>query len=288
MLNLGRAGAFLLFLSILALTATTVRTTPAGQGGGALPDPIELMREVRDAALLDYEVQSGFTYIEERRDLRVSKLGKVEVGPLRTFQVFPASRPGRTYKRLVAVDGRPLDPEELARRDREHQRHLAEQAERERNETPGERAMRLREEREELDERNAILHDAFAVFEPAIEGRETMDGRAVFRVALTPREDAPVKTREGRWMKEMAGRAWISESGRQIVKLDLEAQDDVTIGWGILGRVHEGSRFVFSRRLVDGVWLPAEVVVDATGRTLLFRTFDIDVVTRYSNYARMP
>lgn len=283
-----RAETLLALLCIPVLLAVPVRTLAAGQDGGSLPDARELMREVREAARLDAELQSQFSYLEERRDFRISRLGKVAAGPLRTFEVFPSSRPGRTYKRLIAVDGKPLPPEELARRDREHERHLAERAARERNETPDQRAERLRRERAEIEERNAILDDALAVFEPEIEGRETIDGQPVFRLTLTPRRGARVRTREGRWMKEMAGRVWIAEADRQIAKVDLEAQDDLTIGWGILGRVHEGSRFVFARRYVEGVWLPAEVVFDATGRTLLFRTFDIDVVTTYSNYSRQP
>ena len=70
-------------------------------------------------------------------------------------------------------------------------------------------------------------------------------------------------------------------------KLDMRALDDVSIGWGILGRVHEGSRFVFSRRRFEGAWLPSQVIFDATGRTLLFRKFDVDVVTTYSGYKRV-
>ena len=74
----------------------------------------------------------------------------------------------------------------------------------------------------------------------------------------------------------------------QVARLEMRARDDVTIGWGILGRVHEGSRFVFTRRKFENAWLPAEVVFDATGSTLLFRKFDIDLVTTYSGYKRIP
>ena len=274
----------LLFVLATALPASpSTRNTP-GQG---FPDPGVFIRQVRDAVRLDYELQSQFTYTEERRDVRVSPLGKVEVGPLRTFEVFPSSRPGRTYKRLVAVDGKPLSPDELARRDREHEQHLAKLDERERRETLQDRAERLEEARKELAERDAILDDVLAVFEPAFEARELIDGQEVFVIALTPREHARVTTRVGRWLRDFAGRVWIAEAGRQIVRVELRAEDDVTIGWGILGRVHEGSRFTFSRRRVGDAWLPAEVVFDASGRTLLFRRFDIDLVTTYSNYERI-
>jgi hypothetical protein len=43
--------------------------------------------------------------------------------------------------------------------------------------------------------------------------------------------------------------------------------DDVSIGWAIVGRIYEGSRFVFSRRTIEDTWLPAEVIFEpADGR----------------------
>ena len=141
--------------------------------------------------------------------------------------------------------------------------------------------------REEAAERDAILEDALAVFDATFESRELIDGEQVFAIALRPRDDARPKTRPGRWMKKFAGRVWIAEAGHQIVKLDLRAVDDVTIGLGIVGRVHEGSRVVYSRRRFEDAWLPSELIFDATGRTLLFRPFDIDVVTTYSAYKRI-
>jgi hypothetical protein len=220
--------------------------------------------------------------------MRVTKLGKVEIGAQRTFEVYPSAVPGRTYKRLIAVDGQPLSDAELARRDAEHAADVAEEAARRQRETARQRDARLKQEADARRERDAIIADGFAVFEPKITGREVLEGHSVFVVALTPRPDARVTTREGRWMKQFEGRAWISEQDYQVARLEMRARDDVTIGWGIVGRVHEGSRFVFARRKFENAWLPAEVVFDATGRTLLFRKFDIDVVTTYSGYKRIP
>jgi hypothetical protein len=255
--------------------------------GSAYPDASAFFQKVREATRLDYELQSEFSYREERRDVRISKLGKVEVGAPRTFEVFPSSRPGHTYKRLIAMNGVPLSADELARRDREHQKNLENQRAEQSRETPADRKARLEKEAEELAERNAVLDDALAVFQGTFIGRETIDGATVYVLSVTPREHARVRTREGRWLKSFAGTVWITADDYQIVKLDMRAQGDVSIGWGILGRVHEGSRFVFARRRFEGAWLPSQVIFDATGRTLLFRTFDLDLVTTYSGYKRV-
>jgi hypothetical protein len=271
-------------LTIVSLFALAARM-PAQ---GTLPDGAEIARRVRDVIRLDYELQAQFSYVEQRRELRVTKLGKVEIGAQRTFEVYPSAVPGRTYKRLIAVDGKPLSEAELARRDAEHAADVAEDAARRQRETARQRDARLKEEADARRERDAIIADGFAVFEPKITGREVLEGHSMLVVELTPRPGARVTTREGRWMKHFEGRAWIAEEGYQVARLEMRARDDVTIGWGIVGRVHEGSRFVFARRKFENAWLPAEVVFDATGRTLLFRKFDIDVVTTYSDYKRTP
>jgi hypothetical protein len=185
------------------------------------------------------------------------------------------------------VNGVQLEPAELARRDAERQRSLRAAEERRRTETPEQRSARLQKEADEKHERDAVLDDALAVFQVTFTHRETIDGRPILIGKATPDPDGPVITREGRWFKQFAGDVWISETDHQIARLDMRALDDVSIGWGIVGRVHKGSRFVFARRKVEDTWLPSEVTFQATGRTLLFRRFHINTTTTFSDYRRV-
>ena len=274
-------------LSIALLAITAGIAPPGGTRQGPVPNPADVLRRAREGARLDYELQANFTYIEQRRDVKVSRLGKVSVGPLRTFEVYPSREAGRTYKRLVAVDGKPLPPSELAWRDAEHQENVRREAEKHRRETLEQRQERRAADERERRERDAMLDDAVAVYEGTFVGRDRLDGERVLVLDVTPRPAARVTTREGRWMKQFAGRVWIGEDDDQVAKLDMRAREDVTIGWGVVGRVHAGSRFMFSRRKFDGTWLPAEVLFEGTGRTLLFRTFHVSAVTTYSGYKRV-
>src|SRR5690242_2393374 len=90
------------------------------QAAATLPTSDELARKLRQSLKLDPQIQKDYTYVERRRDIRISKLGKVTISPLRTFEVFPSDQPGRTYKRLIAVDGVPLSAAERAERDAAH------------------------------------------------------------------------------------------------------------------------------------------------------------------------
>jgi hypothetical protein len=289
-------------LAVSGVSPTTVHGQPATPGqqvsatagapgataaDAALPDVNTVLTAVRGRLQLDRELQQQYTYLERRRDVKVSKLGKVFVGPLRTFEVYPSAKPGRTYKRLVAVDGTPLPRADLERRDAEHRAHVLAMVEQEQHETAEQKEKRQKKEAEDLREQKALIDDAFAVFDVKLTGREMLDGHRVIAGTLTPRPNAKTRTDEGKWMKKFRGRAWVSADDYQVVKVEMEAIDDISIGWGIIGRVHDGSRFTFTRTKVnEEIWLPAEAKFEASGRTLLFRKFQIFTVTSFSDYKK--
>ena len=251
-----------------------------------LPDVNVILDKVKSRIRLDRELQTQYTYLEKRRDVKLSKLGKVTVGPMRTFEVYP-SEPGRTYKRLVEIDGKRLPAAELEQRDAAHRQHLLDMVEQEKNETPQMRAKRQQEDAKDLREQRELIDDAFAIFEVKLTGREMLDGQRVIAATLTPRQNVQTKSDEGKWMKRFKGRAWVSDADYQVAKIEMEALDDISIGWGLVGRVHQGSKFTFTRTKVnDEVWLPVEMKFEASGRTLLFRKFQIFTVTSYSDYKK--
>jgi hypothetical protein len=270
----------LVFGALAALVAS-----PAAQDQ-PLPDPKVFGAEVRKRALTDRELQSHYTFIENRQEITVSKLGSVNNGPVKTYEVYPSVEPGNTYKRLIAVNGVPLSPEELARQDRKHRDDVLREAEKRRRESPDERDRRLREEAKEQTEWNRTLDEVFDVYDIRLVGRETLNGHVTVVATLEPRPSARPKTDGGKWMKRVRGRLWISESDYQVAKAEGEVIDDVPFGWGILGRLHAGTVAEFERTKVnDEVWLPAREIIRGTGRAL-FRRFSIDTVTTYSDYKK--
>jgi hypothetical protein len=279
---LGYGPRALLFLAVLGGLVPIQKSSSADCQSPPL-DLTAFAREVRETMRREYAEPGRFTYLENRRDVDISRLGKVSVGPLRTFEVYPRS-PIEDYKRLIAIDGKPLDPAELARRDAEHQRNLKRQTAREAAETPLRRAARLRKVADEIREREAILDDAAAVFELELVCREVLDGQPVIVVSLKPRPDARVTTREGGWMKKFAGRMWVAEAGRHIARVRLHAIDDVSIGWGVVAQIEAGSGFDYLRKRVGDAWAPLQLTIEGSGRTLLFRRFQVKTVTTYSNH----
>ena len=252
-----------------------------------LPDPKAFGAEVRRRVLTDRELQSQYTYIEKREEIEVSKLGKVSAGPVKTYEVYPSVEPGNSYKRLIAINGAPLTPAELARRDAIHRDDVLREAAKRARETPQERDGRLRKEAKERAEWNRTLDEVFEVYDIRLVGREMLDGHATVVATLEPRPSYKPRIDNGKWMKKIRGKLWINETDYQVVKAVGEVIDDVTFGWGVLGRLHEGTVAEFVRRRVNGeVWLPARVEIKGTGRALLFRRFTISSVTVYSDYKK--
>ena len=271
-----RVALLVVALPLLPAAGSAVRVQPP-------PDLDAFARKVREVIRLEYADPIRFNYTEEGRDVDISMFGKVSVGPLQTFEVRQ-NPPGEAWRRLVAIDGKPLAAAELARRDAEHERQMRHKAEREQSESPRQRAARLKKDADELRERDEILDDAERVFAFTFVSRESVDGQAVVVVDLTPRPNAIVKTSEGQRMKRFAGRLWVGESDYRLARVRLHAIDGVSVGWGVVAKVERGSGFDFVRRKVGGAWVASRLTIEGSGNTLLFRSFEIKTVTTYTDH----
>ncbi len=118
-------------------------------------------------------------------------------------------------------------------------------------------------------------------------GRESVNERPAIVTRLTPRKAARTRSDAGKFLRKMRGRAWIDEAQREVVRLEMEATEDITFGLGLLARMHKGSTMLFRRTLVNGeIWLPAEAHYRMAGRTLVFRKFALESTTRFSEYRK--
>ena len=93
--------------------------------------------------------------------------------------------------------------------------------------------------------------------------RESINGHATIMATLDPKQGAQPQTDDGKLMRNFKARAWVSESDYELVRIEIEAVNDLSFGLGLLARVHKGTVATFERRKVNNeVWLPAKV----TGR----------------------
>lgn len=272
--------------AILPVACLLLAAVVAGAANGderPLPDLTTFAQKVRERLREDRRLLAQYSYMERREEIDISSLGGVSVGPVKVYEVYPSLEPGNTWKRLIAVDGEPLSPEELAENDREHQEHLRERA----RESPRERRRRLAREEKERREEEATIDEAFNLYEITLVGREMLNGYPTIVATLEPKPDYRPRTEDGKWMKKVRGRAWVHEFDHELVKLEVEVMEDITVAWGLIGRIHKGARALLERTKVnDEIWLPKRTWVDASGRTLVFRSFDIEATTEWWDYKK--
>jgi hypothetical protein len=277
-----------LLLLTIALGGVGWTASPARQEQPPpLPPVDELIRDVKASLRTDEQLMRQYTFRERRRDVKVTKLGKVQLGPWREFEVYPSEVPGETYKRLISVDDVPLSPAVLERRDAEHRKTVLDQLEQIRAETPAQKQKRLTKKARERQEEQDVIEDVFAVYQIAIAGREMLHGRPTIVASLTPRKHVRTRSDAGKFFRKIRGKAWIDEADREVVRTELEAVEDITFGLGLLARMQRGSTIMFRRTLVnDEIWLPAEAQYRIVGKTLIFRKFNLESTTQFSEYRK--
>jgi hypothetical protein len=238
---------------------------------------VQLIARVRQTLERERQLLQEYVYRERRRPVKVSATGKVSVGDEHVYEVYPSADPDRPRRVLLTVGGRPAD----GSRDPSREQRGPE-TERQRRDREREDAERRRRAAERLD-------DAFGVFRFALRETTVVNGTRTLVVDVIPRPDVKTRSDVGKWMKRFRGTAWIDEQGAQLMRLEMIATDAISIGWGVIGRMAEGTTVMYERRpFGDGLWFPAAARITARGRTLLFRTFDIDSYTEWYDYRPTP
>lgn len=248
-----------------------------------LPDVREFLDEVRRNLHSDDYLLEQYTFTERRVERRFDAKGRVKKETHEVCEVYPSARPRRTYRRVVERNGRRLSEKELAEQDRDYEKKIPKAPE------EGEAAEAKRRERQARRERQEreIVDELFRVYDIAITGRELVEGRSAIVVTFQPRPGVKPSNRSGKILQKFAGRAWVDEEDRQVVRADGKLLDTFSYGLGVLARLYKGATASFQRRKVNGeVWLPAEARFTGHARLLLLKGLRIDSLSEYSDYKK--
>ena len=250
-----------------------------------LPNAELFLAQARAHLQTDRQLLSQYTYLQRETKIHLSKFGTLTTGPVQVFQVYPGLEPDDTYRRLIEVDGKPRDPEELAKEDRRRQKHVLDQLDRRRHEDAAAREQRLQQEAKEHHQDEETLDDLLRVYQFTLVEGQVLEGHPVIVIDFVPRPNAAPKTSDGKDMTKVKGRAWVAEDDYQIVRVSVEVLKDFSVAW-LLGRLYAGTTASYERRKVNNeIWLPSRLRINAAGRAFI-RKFHIDTVTEYSDYRK--
>ncbi len=187
---------------------------------------------------------------------------------------------------VVAYNGKPLTPEQ----------RQAEEARVERFVNNPEELKKKREKEHEEAERTMrivrAMPDAF-VFDYAGEeaGSEGIGraGHPLVKLQFRPDPRYQPPTRVEEVLSGMRGYVLIDAVGYRIASIDGTLFKEVSFGWGILGHLDRGSRFVVHQQEVgDNLWEISSMGLSFTGKILLVKNLSIISTEVFSGFKQVP
>jgi hypothetical protein len=264
-----------------------ILAVPAAPQDRPLPDYATFMAEARKRLEADDVRTSEYVYVETQREQKLDASGTSTKETLDVFESYPALPNESRWRRQTVKDGKAVTPEGLAKVDRERQQKVLEYAKKLEQNPEKVREAERKKHDEEKRESDRAVDDLLRVYDIKMIGREVVSGYQTIVLSFTPKKDARPQTSDGKIMRHFAGKAWVSESEYEVVRVEAEAIETASFGLGLLARVHKGSKAAFERRKVNGEqWLPARATYTGSARVMLVKVMRIGGTVEFSDYRK--
>ncbi len=216
----------------------------------------------------DWQAAPAYSYFE--RD--------VQGGGTRTSEVTMIL--GSPYYRLVAVDGKPLTPEEQAKELQKLEKVTARRC----GESKQERGERIAKYESERSRDRQLLGEMTKAFNFKLVGERQSGPFDVYVLKATPQPGYQPPSRETKVLTGMQGELWINKQTFHWVKVEAEVIHPVSIV-GFVARVEPGTRFELEKMPADnGIWLPEHFAMNSRARILLLYTSENQEDETYFDY----
>lgn len=263
-------------VSILAVSAAVLvgQQIPSTQNGnsGAVQQPSITAQEMVRRAVAN-EINSNHDDVSLM--FRVRRQGPKGVQTREYVETAQG-----TAGMLVAMNGQPLNAaqrqQEFARLDQLLQ-------------NPAELQRKQKQQKEDSDRVDRMVKCLPDAFHYEYEGAEEVNGLKLVRLRFEPNPDFDPPTREQQVFTGMDGFLLIEPHQARIARIDGTLFKDVGFGWGILGHLDRGGRFVVVQAPVaNGYWTTVHMQLSFTGKALFFKSINIQTTEDSSDFRRVP
>ena len=108
------------------------------------------------------------------------------------------------------------------------------------------------------------------------------------RLSFFPNPHYNAPTRELQVFRSMSGMIWIDRAALRMSRLDGSLFEDVTFGWGLLGRLNKGGTFsVMQSRVGDDHWEIVSLDVRMSGHAVIFKNINVKQIQRITGFHRV-
>jgi len=210
-----------------------------------------------------------YEYIEDD-DIKSKGIDRSRVIPLA----------GTPFERLIGKNGKPLSADAEKR---EEQRFEKIQVQRN-NELKGPHDNRVRKWKEET----RFLEEAPEAFDFKLLPDVEVNGRPTYVIEAKPKPGFVPKQDRSKMFEKIEAKAWVDKEDLQIVKLEADTLDPVSIGW-VLARIARGTHMELEQmRLDDGIWVLKRLSIEGRAKVLLVDNKQLDETVVYSDYKLLP
>ena len=253
----------------------------AGPDGKLSADQMHrLFQVVADKDLQNQKQVRDYTYIAREVQNKLDGKGETKSTEVKTYEVLEIY--GEPVERLIAKNDKPLDSRQAAKEEEKIQKII----DKRKNESENDRQKRERKQEKERQDGRKFVREVADAYDFTLLGTEFMGGREAWVFQGEPRPGFEPHMKESKFLSKFHGRVWIDKSDLQMAKLDVEAIDNVAVGW-ILARIHKGTRFMIEQtRVNDEVWLPRYLTFKIDARVALLKGFKMDGEETFRDYKK--
>lgn len=267
----------MLAVVLASVTVGAARQPPPDQ---SLPDLQDLLPRIRATLRADADLFSRYRYRQRITSRERGPDGAIVRTTVREYEVRPNAWGAPAQWVLLRVDGRPVPRARINESRRKNRERL--------EGSPEKIARWRRAAAEQQAEIEKAIDEVFRTVDARSVGRVMRNGHAAIEIAFQPRPDADATTSIGKLFRKTRGRVWVNETDGQLIRFEGEAIETILYGWGVVARVHAGTRLEFERRLVDDeAWLPASYLLQGSARMLLFKVDRFDRQSEFFEYQRI-
>lgn len=187
---------------------------------------------------------------------------------------------------LIANDGRPLSPQERSQEEARLANYL---------QNPQELTKKRKQEKEDADHTMRILKalpDAFLYQTDGTEPGTAVVGHPgdeLVRLKFRPNPNYDPPTRTEQVLTGMQGYLLIDATEKRLAEINATLVKEVGFGWGILGHLDRGGRFLVEQADVGGHnWEITHMELSFTGKILLLKKLSIQSTDTFTDFRPVP
>jgi hypothetical protein len=175
---------------------------------------------------------------------------------------------GSPYERLMAVNGKPLPPEQQAQGQKDLERTLEERQ----KESRQQRRERIAKYEKQRESDHLLMEQLTKALDFKLVGEQKLGPYEVYVLKATPRPGYEPPNIESKVLTGMEGKLWIDEKTFQWVKVEATVIRPVSIE-GFLAEVEPGTHFELEKAPVtDSIWLPKHFAMKSQAKVLFLFT----------------